>query len=44
MPFQVKTDLTPIQTAIRDAIPERITEAEPVTPPSPSLRRKEPRW
>ena len=27
MPFQVKTDLTPIQTAIRDAIPERITEA-----------------
>ncbi len=27
MPVQVKTDLTPVQTAIRNAIPERITEA-----------------
>lgn len=27
VPIQVKTDLTPIQTAIRNAIPERITEA-----------------
>ncbi len=27
MPLQIKTDLTPIQTAIRNAIPERFTEA-----------------
>ena len=27
VPVQIKTDLTPIQTAIRNAIPERITEA-----------------
>lgn len=27
VPVQVKTDLTPIQTAIRNAVPERITEA-----------------
>lgn len=27
VPVQIKTDLTPIQTAIRKAVPERITEA-----------------
>lgn len=27
VPLQIKTDLTPVQTAIRDAIPERFTEA-----------------
>ncbi|MBA2487161.1 MAG: DUF4403 family protein [Nitrospira sp.] len=27
VPFQIKTDLTPVQTAIRNAIPERFTEA-----------------
>ncbi len=27
VPVQIKTDLTPIQTAIRNAIPERITES-----------------
>jgi hypothetical protein len=27
VPLQIKTDLTPVQTAIREAIPERFTEA-----------------
>ena len=27
MPLQIKTDLTPVQSAIRDAVPERFTEA-----------------
>ena len=26
MPLQIKTDLTPVQTAIREAVPERFTE------------------